>query len=379
MNKNFFDHKISRREFLKQGIFLCALGAGLREIEVLAATGQLSFKKEALYYKKLDANTVQCQLCPRQCILSDGQRSFCRAREPKGGKLYSMVYGLPCAVHVDPIEKKPLFHFLPGTPIYSIATAGCNYRCKFCQNWSISQSPPEETYNHSLSPQDIIDQTFKFNCPSIAYTYTEPSIFYEYMLDIAKLAKNHGLKNMYHSNGSLNQKPAEEIALYLDGADIDLKAFNQDFYSEICAGDLKTVLNTLKTLKQNRVWLEITNLIVPKLNDDLVEIKGMANWIKENLGDDVPIHFSRFWPQYKLTTIYPTPLETLEKARQVSMDAGLKFVYIGNVGGHPAENTYCPSCKKIVIRRVRYSIIELNLDKQGICKFCSYPIPGVWS
>jgi pyruvate formate lyase activating enzyme len=379
MSKKFFNRKISRREFLKRGLFFCALGAGLREIDALAATGQLSFKKEALYYKKLDANTVQCQLCPRQCILSDGQRSFCRAREPKDGKLYSMVYGLPCAVHVDPIEKKPLFHFLPGTPIYSIATAGCNYRCKFCQNWSISQSPPEETYNHSLSPQDIIDQTFKFNCPSIAYTYTEPSIFYEYMLDIAKLAKKHGLKNMYHSNGSLNQKPAEEIALYLDGADIDLKAFNQDFYSEICAGDLKTVLNTLKTLKQNRVWLEITNLIVPKLNDDLEEIKNMAGWIKENLGDDVPIHFSRFWPQYKLTTIYPTPLETLEKARQVSMDVGLKFVYIGNVGGHPAENTYCPSCKRVVIRRVGYSIIEVNLDKQGICRFCSFPIPGVWS
>ena len=378
MNRSIFRKKISRKEFLKKGLFLCCLGAGIREIEAFADSG-LAFNKEALYYQKIDADTVQCQLCPRGCLLKNGQRSFCRVREPKGGKLYSLVYGLPCAVHVDPIEKKPLFHFLPSTMIYSIATAGCNYRCKFCQNWSISQSPPEETMNHQLSPQDVVDQALKFNCPSIAYTYTEPSIFYEYMLDTAKLAKKHGLKNMYHSNGSLNPRPAQEIALYLDGADIDLKAFRQDFYSEVCSGDLDTVLNTLKILKQNRVWLEITNLVIPHLNDDLNIIEEMAFWIKDNLGEDVPLHFSRFWPQYKLTNIYPTPVKTLEQARQVSMGAGLKFVYIGNVAGHPAENTYCPGCERPVIRRVGYSIIEINLDKNGSCKSCGFAIPGVWS
>lgn len=378
MKENFWNYKITRRQFLKKSLIFCALSLGLKEIEAWAAS-TLGFKKEALYYKKIDDKTVQCQLCPRGCVLSEGMRSFCRVREPKNGKLYSLVYGLPCAVHIDPIEKKPLFHFLPGTPIYSIATAGCNFRCKFCQNWSISQSPPEETYNYQLSAEEIVSQALKQRCPSVAYTYTEPSIFYEYMLDTAKLAKSYGLKNMYHSNGSLNQQPAEEISLYLDGANIDLKAFTQEFYSEACAGYLDTVLNTLKTLKQNRVWVEITNLVVPTLNDDLKEIEQMAIWIKDNLGEEVPVHFSRFWPQYKLKTLPPTPVATLERARQMSLDIGLKFVYIGNVPGHPAESTYCPGCKQAVIRRGGYSILENNLDEGGNCKFCNFHIPGVWS
>ncbi len=378
MNESLLNKKITRKEFLKKGLFLCTLGLGLKNIEAFAAS-EVGFRKEALYYKKIDEKTVQCQLCPRACVLNEGMRSFCRVREPKDGKLYSLVYGLPCAVHIDPIEKKPLFHFLPGTSIYSIATAGCNYRCKNCQNWSISQSPPEDTYNYQLTPEEIVNQTLKQNCPSIAYTYTEPSIFYEYMLDTAKLAKRYGLKNMYHSNGSLNQKPVEEISLYLDGANIDLKAFNQEFYSKVCAGYLETVLNTLKILKQNKVWVEITNLVIPTLNDSPGEIEKMAIWIKENLGDEVPVHFSRFHPQYKLTSLHPTSVETLQKARQISLDAGLKFVYIGNVPGHPAENTYCPGCKRAVIRRVGYNILENNLNEQGHCKFCDYSIPGVWS
>lgn len=337
------------------------------------------FQYEAKFYKKIDEKTVQCQLCPRKCTLSDGQRSFCKAREPKDGKLYSLVYGKPCAVHIDPIEKKPLFHFLPGTPIFSIATAGCNYRCKYCQNWQISQFPPEETYNEELSPQEIVNQTIKNNCPSIAYTYTEPSIFYEYMLDTAKLAKIRGIRNMYHSNGSLNTQPVEELSGYLDAANIDLKGFTQEFYSEVCAGYLETVLNTLKVLKKNGVWLEITNLVVSGLNDDLDKIRQMCAWIKENLGPDTPIHFSRFWPQYKLTALAPTPLETLEKARIVAQAQGLNFVYIGNVPGHIAESTYCPKCKKLLIQRSGFTILENNLTPDGKCKFCKLPIPGVWS
>jgi pyruvate formate lyase activating enzyme len=377
MNENIWKNKITRREFLKKGLILCALGLGLKDAESLASTSD-EFIKEALFYKKIDEKTVQCQLCPRGCTLSDGQRSFCRTREPKGGKLYSLVYGLPCAVHMDPIEKKPLFHFLPSTQAFSIATAGCNFRCKNCQNWSISQSPPEETYNYQLSPQEIVNEAIKAKCPTIAYTYTEPSIFYEYMLDTAKLAKRQGLKNMYHSNGSLNQKPAEELALYLDGANIDLKAFKQEFYSDICAGYLEAVLNTLKILKTNGVWVEITNLVIPTLNDNPQEIGKMASWIKDNLGEETPLHFSRFYPQYKLNTIPLTPVEALEKARQAALDAGLKFVYIGNLPGHPAENTYCPNCNKAVIRRIGYSILENNLDLKGNCKFCAYALPGVW-
>lgn len=377
MDKGIWQEKFTRRQLLKRGFLFLALSLGLKDIEALAFSA-LPFNKEALFYRKIDEETVQCQLCPNQCRLSNGQRGFCRAREPKDGKLYSLVYGLPCSVHIDPIEKKPLFHFIPGTPIFSIATAGCNFRCKFCQNWSISQFPPEETYNYKLSPQDIIEQAIKGKSPSIAYTYTEPSIFYEYMLDTAKLAKLRGLKNMYHSNGSLNQKAVEELSLYLDAANIDLKGFTQDFYTEVCAGYLETVLNTLKTLKQNRVWVEITNLVIPTLNDDMEEIRQMCIWIKENLGPDVPIHFSRFWPQYKLTHLSPTPVETLEKARAIALDVGLNFVYIGNIPGHLGENTYCPQCKKVIIQRRGFSVLS-NDVVGGRCKFCSRQIPGVWS
>jgi pyruvate formate lyase activating enzyme len=377
--------KLTRKDFLKKSCLFC-LGLGLSSSIIDLFSKSKSFAKdkesfslhEARFYKKIDELTVQCELCHRGCTLSNGTRSFCRAREPKEGKLYSLVYGRACAVHIDPIEKKPLFHFLPGTPIFSVATSGCNFRCKFCQNWQISQVPPEETYNEELSPQEIVEQTLKNNCPSIAYTYTEPSIFYEYMLDTARLAKIKGIKNMYHSNGSLNQKPVEELSLYLDGANVDLKGFTQEFYSEVCAGYLETVLETLKTLKKNGVWLEITNLIVPTLNDDLDKIKQMCIWIKENLGSDVPIHFSRFWPQYKLTTLNPTPAETLEKARQIAQDVGLNFVYLGNIPGNPAENTYCPRCKKALIQRSGFSVLSNNIIN-GRCKFCGRQIPGVWA
>jgi pyruvate formate lyase activating enzyme len=378
----FWNEKIGRREFLKK-TFKAILVTGIGSIfwdafSSLSAKTNLPLRREALFYKKINDLTVQCQLCPRRCVLADGQRSFCRAREPKADKLYSLVWALACAVHVDPIEKKPLFHFLPGTSIFSIATAGCNFRCKFCQNWQISQFPPEETSNYFLPPEEIIKKAIENNCPSIAYTYSEPSIFYEYMLDTAKLAKKYGIKNMYHSNGSLNEEPVQELSYYLDGANIDLKSFRQEFYTNVCAGYLHTVLNTLKVLKRNRVWLEITNLIIPTLNDNLEDIKKMAIWIKENLGDEVPIHFSRFWPQYKLKSLPPTPVTTLEKARQKALEVGLKFVYVGNVPGHPGENTYCPRCKKVLIRRVGYSILENNLI-EGKCRFCQRSIPGVWS
>jgi pyruvate formate lyase activating enzyme len=378
--------KLSRREFIKRTCLFClgtAISSSITELiygpNAFALKDDPLFIHEARFYKNIDEKFIQCELCPRACTLTDGVRSFCRAREPKNGKLYSLVYAKPCSVHIDPIEKKPLFHFLPGTPIFSIATAGCNFRCKYCQNWQISQFTPEEIEFIDLSPQEVVNQTIKNNCPSIAYTYTEPSIFYEYMLDTAKIAKTKGIKSMYHSNGSLRTKPVEELSLYLDAANIDLKGFTQDFYSDVCAGYLDTVLETLKILKRNRVWIEITNLIVPTLNDDLQNLKQMCIWVKENLGTDVPMHFSRFWPQYKLTTLNPTPVETLEKARDVAVGVGLNYVYIGNVPGHPAENTHCPKCKKIVIMRRGFSVLENNLTPEGNCKFCNYLIPGVWS
>lgn len=374
---------MDRKEFLKRSCLIAAsIGVSPLMLDLfskrLYSSSLVPFRKEAMYYKKVDEETVQCQLCPRGCTLSSGQRSFCRTREPKDGKLYSLVYGLACAVHVDPIEKKPLFHFLPQTQAFSVATAGCNFRCKYCQNWSISQFPPEDTDNENISPEDIVGGALRANCPTIAYTYTEPSIFYEYMLDTAKIARSKGIKNMYHSNGSLNSAPAEELAQYLDGANIDLKAFNQDFYSNVSAGYLETVLTTLKILKKRGTWVEITNLVVPSLNDDLIQLKEMSIWIKENLGEETPVHFSRFWPQYKLMNIAPTPVSTLESAREIAQAAGLKYVYIGNVSGHKAESTYCPKCGKMIIQRSGYSILGNDI-KEGKCKFCGYPIAGVWS
>jgi pyruvate formate lyase activating enzyme len=382
-----FDKAFSRRQFCR----LCFnLGLGLMASPFLldlfkkdtqAQDSSIGFinKKEAMFYKKIDDQTIQCSLCPRNCVLTDGLKGFCRARAPQNGIHYSLAYANPTAVHIDPIEKKPLFHFLPATTAFSIATAGCNFRCKYCQNWQISQSSPEETENYYLSPGDVVKQALDYKCPTIAYTYTEPSIFYEYMLDTAKLAKIQGIKNMYHSNGSLNPEPAGQLALYLDAADIDLKGFNQEFYSSICEGYLETVLNTLKILKKNNVWVEITNLVVPTLNDSMPQIKDMCVWVKDNLGKDTPVHFSRFQPQYKLMNLPATPVSTLEGARDIAMAAGLNFVYIGNVPGHMAESTYCPQCKKAVIRRVGYAILEINLDSQGRSKCCNYPIAGVWS
>ncbi|MFH1621872.1 MAG: AmmeMemoRadiSam system radical SAM enzyme [Candidatus Omnitrophota bacterium] len=354
------------------------LKKGAQAQEGNAGSG-LTTSKEAMFYEKIDDKTIKCVLCPRRCVLTDGMWGFCRARKPKNGKHYTLVYANPTSINIDPIEKKPLFHFLPATYAFSIATAGCNFRCKYCQNWQISQFSPNETTNYYLPPQDVVKKASENKCPTIAYTYTEPSIFYEYMLDTAKIAKTYNIKNMYHSNGSLNSAPADELAPYLDGANIDLKGFTQEFYSEIPEGYLDTVLNTLKILKKRGVWIEITNLIIPTLNDDLAKIKEMAVWVKDNLGPDTPIHFSRFYPQYKLTNLYPTPVSTLEEAREIAMQVGLNYIYIGNVSGHAAESTYCAKCKKPVILRRGYTILEINLDSQGKCKHCNNSIPGVWS
>jgi pyruvate formate lyase activating enzyme len=277
------------------------------------------------------AMKVQCQMCPNECVLENGQHSRCRARMNKDGRLYSLVYGKPCAVHVYPIEKNPFFHFLPGTTAFSIATAGCVLSCKFCQNWQISQAKPEDTDTYDLPPDKVVGQAISHKCKSVTYTYTEPTVFYEYMYDTAVIAGKQCLKNTMHSCGYIKEMPLRKLSKHMDAADIDLKAFTEDFYARICNGSLKPVLNSLVVLKEEGVWLEITNLVIPTLNDDLKNIREMCRWIVKNLGADVPIHFSRFFPNYKLTNLPPTPVETLTDARKTAMDAGLKFVYIGNI------------------------------------------------
>ncbi|MBI4824392.1 MAG: AmmeMemoRadiSam system radical SAM enzyme [Nitrospirae bacterium] len=319
---------------------------------------------------------VRCELCPTECVLAEYEVGGCRVRINKGGVLYSLVYGKPCAVHVDPIEKKPFYHFLPATTAFSIATVGCVLGCKFCQNWQISQAKPEEADFYEIPPEEVVRQAISYKSKSICYTYTEPTVFYEYMLDIAVIAKKYGIKNTIHTCGYIKEKPLRELARHLDASDVDLKAFTEDFYGRICGGRLKPVLDSIVTLKDEGVWLELTNLIIPSLNDSMDEIKEMSRWILKNVGPDTPVHFSRFFPYYKLKDLPPTPPETLDNARKTAMDVGLRYVYIGNIRS-TSENTSCHNCKRLLIERHGYFVAQNNIVK-GRCKFCNVSIPGVW-
>jgi len=390
--EKFLNRKISRREFLKYsliglgGLTTAAYGykylfghsfSSLPKTFPASAPEELwKWSKEALYYKQIGEN-VQCKLCPYECSLEPDDRGICRGRVNKNGKLYSIVYGNPCSVHVDPIEKKPLFHFLPSTQIFSIATAGCNLRCLNCQNWTISQFQPEETTNYDLMPDKVVLAAKQYNCESIAYTYSEPIIFYEYMYDTSKIAKQNGLKNVMVTAGYINEKPFRDLCKVIDAANIDLKGFDEKIHNKLNGAKLKPILNTLKLAKDEGIWSEITNLVVPTWTDDLDMIREMSKWLHKNGFDDFPLHFSRFQPQYKLTHLPPTPISTLNEAREIAIEEGIKFVYIGNVPGTKAENTYCPKCGKIVIERTGYTIKENNLNN-GSCKFCGEKIAGVW-
>jgi len=332
---------------------------------------------EALWYTKKDNKSVACTLCPFQCRLQPGQRGQCGVRVNKQGTLYTQVYGQIAAAHVDPIEKKPLFHFYPGSKSFSIGTAGCNLHCKFCQNWQLSQSKPEDLRPEHLTPQDVVRQARQQDCKTIAYTYNEPVIFYEFVLDTAKKAHEAGLRNVLVTAGHINEEPLRALAKYIDAAHVDLKSFNEDYYRTVVSGFLPVVLRTLKVLKEEKVWVEIIYLVIPTLNDDPADIEKMCRWIKDNLGPDTPVHFSRFYPMYKLKDLPPTPVKTLEEARSVALKAGLKYVYIGNVPGHPGEYTYCPKCGKVIIKRVGYTIEENHVER-GHCAYCQEPIAGVW-
>jgi pyruvate formate lyase activating enzyme len=330
------------------------------------------------YFTSLDGGEIQCELCPHLCRVPKGKRGACRVRENRDGKYYSLVYGNPCALHPDPIEKKPFFHVLPATTSFSLATAGCNFQCKFCQNWEISQASPEDVYSYEVPPEMVVKMAKQIGAYSIAYTYVEPTIFYEFMLDIAHLTKKAGLLNVTHSNGFINPGPLRNLCKVLDAANIDLKAFTETFYRELCSGELNPVLETLKILKKEKVHVEITNLVIPTKNDDIAVVKEMCLWVKRELGAETPIHFSRFYPLYKLKTLPPTPVSTLERAREVALSSGLEYVYIGNIPGHLGENTFCPKCKKMIIQRTGFMVGEIHL-KGGKCGYCGKPIPGIWS
>jgi len=333
--------------------------------------------REAAFWESLGDGVVRCELCPRRCVVPPGGRGHCGVRENRDGTYYTLTYGNPCAVHIDPIEKKPFYHFLPTTTAFSVAVAGCNLDCKFCQNWHISQARPAETRNYRLPPEELVDVAARSGATSIAYTYSEPTIFFEYMLDCARAAKARGLRNVCHSNGYINEAPLRELCPYLDAADIDLKGMSDDYYTEMTGGTLEPVLRTLRILREEGVHLEITNLVIPGENDGPEEIRAMCRWIREELGDDVPLHFSRFHPCHRLTNLPPTPVESLDRARAIAIDEGLRYVYIGNIPGHRGASTWCPECGELLIRRIGYDVEIVGLE-DGVCSACGNPIEGVW-
>ncbi len=382
-------HAITKRQFLKYGMLgTGSIIAGRGIIELFTGSslikegnttnppGLWKWSKEGYHYI-VTPRGVKCNLCPNNCILEEGETGDCNNRVNHKGKMYSIAYGNPCAVHVDPIEKKPMYHFLPSTKALSVATAGCNLSCMNCQNWSISQRNPKETKNKDLMPEDIVVQAEQHRIKSIAYTYTEPITFYEYTYDTSKFAREKGIKNVMVTAGYILEKPLRQLCQYIDAANVDLKSFSNNMYMKLNAGTLKPVLNTLKVMKEEGVWLEITNLIVPQWTDDMDMIKKMCDWLYENGFQDNPLHFSRFYPTYKLNRLPSTPLSTLQQAREVALNAGLHYVYIGNVPNSGAENTVCPYCSKTLINRKGYHIVE-NKIVRGQCGFCGKTIAGVW-
>ncbi|OQX63971.1 MAG: AmmeMemoRadiSam system radical SAM enzyme [Desulfococcus sp. 4484_241] len=334
--------------------------------------------REAFDYIGTSDLKTTCMICPHECELSPGDRGICRSKVNIDGTLYSLSYGDPCAVHLDPVEKKPLFHFKPRTTAFSIAAAGCNFRCLNCQNWEISQARPEELRHYEMFPPDVVKAAKQTGAASIAYTYSEAVTFFEYMYDTAGIAKAAGISNLLISNGFVNKAPLDALCDVIDGANINLKSFDDSIYRKLNGGRLKPVLQTLKTLHNRKVHLEITNLVVPGYTDDYNMFKRMCAWILEALGPDHPLHLLRFFPKYKLNRLPPTPVDTLTDFRKTAMQAGIRYVYVGNVPGHEGTNTYCHNCKKMLIRRHGYLITQYNIKNEK-CKFCGASIPGVWS
>jgi pyruvate formate lyase activating enzyme len=373
---------MDRRSFIKTAAGAgVVFGAGpVAPLERLYAFGdRVSLShREARFYRKLADREIECQLCPRACRLGDKERGYCGVRENDGGAYYTLVYGKAVTANVDPIEKKPFFHFLPRSNAFSIATAGCNVNCKFCQNWQISQVRAEQADNMDLPPDGVAAAALRYDCPVIAYTYTEPVVFYEYMYDTSVAARRAGIKNCVVTGGHINPEPLAELVKVVDAVKIDLKGFTEEFYTDFVRGELRPVLEAIKLVGRSGVWLEIVYLVIPTLNDHPDDIRRMSRWLAAEVGPDVPLHFSRFQPMYLVKNLPPTPVSTLEKALGIAREEGLRYVYVGNLPGHPAESTYCPQCREQVVQRFGFEVRAVHLDK-GNCRSCGHPIPGIWA
>ncbi len=372
---------LTRRKFLACGMG-CAAWGGFGFLHGEASEGPFpawpSGPKEAGFYEKLRGSAVRCGVCPRTCIIPDGERGFCRTRENRNGTLYSLVYGKVAALQTDPVEKKPLFHFLPGARAFSIATAGCNFTCKFCQNHQLSQARPEDVNSRTMSPGDVVSGARSAGARVIAFTYNEPTVFTEYAVDVAAEAQRSGIRSVMVSNGFIRPAPLEKLAGVISAYKVDFKAFSRSFYRDVAGGDREPVLATIRSLHRLGVWTELVHLTIPTLNDRETDFHDMADWLLGEIGPYIPVHFTRFSPMYRLTSLPVTPVATLERARNIFLEKGMRFVYIGNVPGHPGGNTYCPGCGAVVIERVGNSVLRNSL-RGNACDSCGNPIPGVWS
>jgi pyruvate formate lyase activating enzyme len=381
-----FSSPLDRRSFLKcalvsgAALTICDLAQPLAAMPASAVSQKQDdsrFTVEAKFYQKLQNKKIKCKLCPRECTVGDKERGYCGVRENHGGTYYTLVHSRVCAAHIDPIEKKPLFHYLPGTLAFSLATAGCNVNCKFCQNWDISQVRPEQVPADYAPPKLVAELAKQHGCPTIAYTYSEPVIFSEYLMDAADAGHEAGIRSVVVSNGYMQEDALKTAYGKMDAVKIDLKAFSESYYKDVVVGELKPVLDALVTLRKMDKWTEIVYLVVPTLNDSDSEFSALARWIKTNLGVDVPVHFTQFHPEYLLKNLPITPVPTLERAKAIADAEGLHYVYIGNVPGHPAENTYCPKCRRVLVERVGLTARQM-LIRKGNCPFCGQQIPGVW-
>lgn len=334
--------------------------------------------KEAMLYEKLADGRVHCSLCAHRCTIAEGKRGVCQVRENREGTLYTLVYGRTISQHVDPVEKKPLHHFYPGSTAYSIATVGCNFRCRWCQNWEISQMVREQhlIMGEPASPEGIVASARRAGSRSIAYTYTEPTVFFEYTYDIARLAHEAGIANVYVTNGYMTEEMLEFFHPYLDAANVDLKAFRDETYREYAGARLQPVLDSLKKMKQLGIWVEVTTLIVPGVNDDPAELRDAARFVAQELGVETPWHISRFYPAYRMGDTPPTPISTLQQAYEIGLEEGLRYVYVGNVPGE--SNTHCHACGRLLIRRSGFWVLEDHISPTGRCPDCGTLAAGVW-
>ena len=365
---------LNRRDLIR--LLACSAAACPFAAARLSSADEKNLHK-ALYFEDAKERRIKCTLCPRECVVADMERGTCGVRENRGGTYYTLVHSRPCAMHNDPIEKKPLFHYRPGVKAFSLATAGCNIECRFCQNWEISQFRPEQVSSRTVTPEEIVRHASRLGSGAIAFTYSEPVIFYEYMLDICLAAEGSGIGRVMISNGYINEKPLVDLMGHMDAIKVDFKAFSESFYKDVCSAHLRPVLDTLVRIREAGVWLELVMLVIPTLNEDTKELEAMSRWIVQKLGPDVPIHFTRFHPMYKIQNLPPTPVKTLERARKIALNAGIHHAYAGNVPGHPGENTYCHHCNEILIRRSGYRI-SANRISGGKCPECKTPVAGVW-